>query len=380
MEGRRCRIRPCFETLEGRDCPSVTAGVNAGDLIVKATAATANLAITETAAGSFQISLNGQTLGAFTGVTGDLSLELSNQDNIGTLINLGGFTTLHNVLASLGNGIDGLTIENGGIQGQLTINGGKGADQVTLGGDGNPLNIGGAAGITLKASTADTVTLSTGVTVGRDLNALADNFNMQAGSAVGGNLGLSGRGGCWILLNGHVQHDATFIGSPRDDNFTLGPTGSVGHDLTIRSKSGADTIAIKGNVGHDLVIDSDDWGGAKTVQLGGQVGRDASITLGSGDDSVDLNGTVARNLVVNTGAGADLVNVESGVSAKNLTVNLGAGDDTLMWNSGAAVSGTAKLQGGGSDTTDPGDTFVTDLNILPKNLHVSGFETKDLGA
>jgi len=378
MEGRRCQIRPCFESLEGRDCPSVTAGVNTGDLIVKATTATSNLAITETAPGSFQISLNGQTLGAFTGVTGDLRLELSNQDNIGALINLGGFTTLQNVLASLGNGIDGLTIENGGIQGQLTINGGKGADQVTLGGDGNPLNIGGAAGISLGASTADTVTLSTGVNVGRDLNVSADNFNMLAGSAVGGDLGLSGRGGCWILLNGHVEHDATFIGSPRDDNFTLGATGSIGQDLTIRPQGGADTIAVHGDVGRDLLINSSNWGGAKAVQFDGQVGRDASIKLGSGDDSVDLNGTVARDLVVSTGAGADFVSVEGGVAAKNLTVNLGAGDETLMLNSGAAVSGTAKLRGSGA--TDPGDTFVTDLNILPKNLHVSGFETKDLGA
>jgi hypothetical protein len=380
MEGRRYRIRPGLEMLEGRDCPSVTAGVNGGNLIVEATTATSNLAITETASGSFQVSLNGQTLGSYSGVNGDLRLQLSNKNNMGALINLGGFNSIDNVFASLGNGTDGLTIDNGGIQGRLTITGGKGADQVTLGGDGNPLTVGGGAAISLGSSTADSVTLSSGVDIKGGLVATSvDNFNMQAGSRIGGNLAVSGGSGAWALLNGQVEHDAAFTGSRHDDNFTLGATGAIGRDLTIASRGGGDTIDIHGSVGRDLTIHSKGWGGNKDVQVDGKVGRDATIVLGSGNDSVDLNGSVQRNLYVATGAGADFVNVEGGVSARKLTIDLGGGDDTLMWNGGAHISGSATLRGGGSQTAVPGDTFVTNLNILPKNLHLYGFKTKHLG-
>jgi hypothetical protein len=380
MEGCRCRIRPRLETLENRDCPSVTAGVNAGDLIIKATSATSNLGIIETAAGSFQINLIGQTLGTFTGVSGNLRLELSDQNNLGVLINLGGFTTIDNVFVSLGDGTDGLTIENGGIQGRLTVSGGKGVDQVALGGDNNPLIIAGGARISLGSSSADSVTLNSGASVQGDLAIdSADAFTMQAGSDVGGDLTTSGGGGAWVLLDGHIQHDASLTGSRHDDHFTLGPTGSVGHNLTIAPRGGADTIAIDGTVGHDLSIASKGWGGNKDIRFDGSVGRDARIVLGRGNDSVDLNGTVKRDLFVSTGGGADMVNVQSGVTAKKLTVNLGSGDDTLMWNAGATVSGTARLRGD-SDSTAPGDTFVTNLSILPKNLHLSGFETKHFGA
>jgi hypothetical protein len=127
-----------------------------------------------------------------------------------------------------------------------------------------------------------------------------------------------------------------------------------------------------------LNIRSKGWGD-KDVHVDGAIGRNATIVLGSGNDLVDLNGSVKRALYVNTGGGADLVNFEGGVSAKYVTVYLGPGDDTLMWNGGVTISGAAWLHGGRRAAIAPGDTFITNLSIFPKNLHLYGFQTRDLG-
>src|SRR4051794_39513629 len=91
---RPFRTRLSVEMLEARDCPSVTAVVEAGSLKVAANAATSGLTITQssTTPGTFTVAESSIPGGSvtLTGVTEDILLRLSNANDTGVVIDLGG--------------------------------------------------------------------------------------------------------------------------------------------------------------------------------------------------------------------------------------------------------------------------------------------------
>src|SRR5262249_45618991 len=99
---------------------------------VTADAATINLTITETAQGTFHITENGNPVGGgtgdFSGVTGSILLRLSNANDTGAVIDLGGFN-IRSLYANLGGGANDLTVEHGTLLGYLNASGGPGGER-----------------------------------------------------------------------------------------------------------------------------------------------------------------------------------------------------------------------------------------------------------
>src|SRR5580704_3089361 len=143
---KRLQPRLALETLEDRAVPAVavasavTARVVNGNLTIKGdNSAASNIAITATdtnadgVADTFAVTNNGTSVGTFGGVTKDVALRLSNNDDT-VSIDLGGLSTPRSLSVSMAKGTNALTVADGTVNGSLNISGGSGADTVTLGG------------------------------------------------------------------------------------------------------------------------------------------------------------------------------------------------------------------------------------------------------
>src|SRR5262249_28127668 len=139
---RRCslknssRPRLSVEPLEARNCPSVSAHVVAGRLLI--TGSSFNLNLTEESATAtsavIKVTDNHVNRGSFT-VTDGVIIRLGRgEDNVE--INLNGHTLPGGVAVDLGNGNNSLTVRNGTIGRWLAALGGTGTDRVTLGSAG----------------------------------------------------------------------------------------------------------------------------------------------------------------------------------------------------------------------------------------------------
>jgi hypothetical protein len=130
------RCRPSLERLEDRACPAFFAGLVQGNLVITATEST-NLAIDQALPDSFAIyETNSGTLAFIQGVTEDVIIKLSDQDDFVSMSSSGLFTP-DDVHIDLGDGSNSLNLGgfafDGGIGGDLVILGGSGRDAVSLG-------------------------------------------------------------------------------------------------------------------------------------------------------------------------------------------------------------------------------------------------------
>lgn len=111
-----------------------------------------------------------------------------------------------------------------------------------------------------------------------------------------------------------------------------------------------------------------------------------TLTLGNGANQVDINNIFARvSLALTTGAGADIVNIETdhtfgGAIIKNADLKLGGGDDVFTVGGTDAASdkvfwtGTSQIDAGANNTANPGDKKVIDAGSST-GLTQSGFES-----
>jgi hypothetical protein len=124
---RNRSYRPSLEAFEDRCCPSVTAQVSGGALLVQG--GSAGLQINQVAERSFEVIDEGVNLGTFARVR-RLQVDLGAEDDLVGL-DLGGFATLNGASINLGDGSNELLAQNGTLR-QLQVDGGGGADFVDL--------------------------------------------------------------------------------------------------------------------------------------------------------------------------------------------------------------------------------------------------------
>lgn len=144
---RPARTRLSLESLEDRSCPSVSAGLVDGSLVVTANQAT-SLQIAQLDTDSFLVRefISGKEF-AIDNVTEDVIVRLSRKDDT---VQLFLDSTPGNVYVDLGNGNNTLVLWTGNIQGNLGVRSGSGEDVLRLG-DSSSFNL-SVAGATLIAT------------------------------------------------------------------------------------------------------------------------------------------------------------------------------------------------------------------------------------
>ncbi len=373
----RFRCIPTVERLETRECPSVSATVIGGNLVIFARNST-TLDISQTAAGSYDISENGSTPISRTGVTGSLIVNNMGLFNSPTVdIDFNGFATVKNVTATfLTFGTTTLTVHDGTITGKLAVFGGLRADTVNLG-DVDSLTVNGNTTVNLFSG-ADTLNVAALADLKGNLSTtLIENVTTDIGSLVEKSaFFVGGHGANTYNLHGAVTGSVWFTGSIKADTFNA--DGTIGQDLVIALLAGNDNVDLSAAIGNNLAINSAPFGGTKTINLGGTVGNNAKVKLGSGGDTVNFTGIIANSFVLHTGFGNDHVNFLSGSSVTDATVILGFGDDIFCLDAGVTVAGTANIYAGYILFAAGNDTFNTPLAAVPANVILHDFDTVNL--
>jgi hypothetical protein len=129
------RCRPILERLENRACPAFFAGLVNGNLVITATESV-GLVIEQLDADSFGVYENNSgTSAVIDGVTKDLKVRLSENDDYVDMA-LWGQTAPGDIRVNLGDGNNSLNLSYSGgvIPGDLIVRGGSGSDQLLLGG------------------------------------------------------------------------------------------------------------------------------------------------------------------------------------------------------------------------------------------------------
>lgn len=367
------------ELLEDRSVPTVTASVVGGSLVVKGDpTAASNVTITasdtnaDSTADTFRVVDGATTVGNFGGVTKNVVLNLSdNNDTVS--IDLKGLTTPGEIRANLGKGSNVLTLIGGTVKSSLGVSGGSGTDKVTLGGTTavSALTVNGNAHIRLDGAIDDVLHLTGRATVKGQLSADAvNNITLDAGSTVGKSVEIDGgTGGNTVVLNGAITGSVEFeaegnstagssltIGGTVGGNAefegtrlvdTLVVTGTIGGHLKAELGKGNDVATIGGRVSGNLRLSAD--GGNDTLVVTGTIGGNLKAELGDGNDVATIGGTVSGNLSLNADGGNDTLTLK-GTVTKETHVNAGAGDDTLELTATAKLTGAAKvLMGAGAD-------------------------------
>src|SRR5262249_26117476 len=209
-------------------------------LLVTADTATTDLTVQQTGANDFTVTESGNPVsgGSFTGVTGDVILRLSRNNDTGVGVDLNGNTAPDDVLVSLGGGTNDLTVLGGAgggtIPGYLAVSGGLGNDSVTLGDGTNALTVGEATAVGLDGGVTDALHVSAGVTLqGQLATAFVNNITLDAGSTLERSAFLvGGTGGNTVNLDGTIDGSVVFYGSSRSDAVDeLNVNGSIGGSL-----------------------------------------------------------------------------------------------------------------------------------------------------
>jgi len=336
------RYVPQLERLERRDCPSFTANVIGGNLVVLSNSA--NLTVVHQAsANTYQISDGSNTV-TRSGVTSMSVTTFGFSSAKSVDIDLNGGSINNVVVTFLTTGSTSLTVHDGTINGYLYIFGGYGADTVNLGNSGG-LTVNDATTVNLFSG-IDTLNVNSGVTLqGNVYTSLIENVTLDATSTLGKNaLFVAGLGSNTYNLHGTINGSVYYTGGLGSDNFTA--DGSIGADLALVLLSGNDNVNLSGSIGQDLYINSVFFGGVKTINLGGSIGGNASIFLGYGNDVVNFTGAITGTL----------------------NVNLGPGDDTFNFGSAATVG-----SGGTIDGFTGFDTF-NGISFVPANVNVINFD------
>jgi len=185
-------VRLSLEVLEDRSVPAVTASVVRGSLVVVGDpSAPSNLTLTASdtnadgVADTFSVVDGSTAVGTFGGVTRDVVLRLSNNDDTVSL-DLAGVSAPRNVRADLGGGTNSLSITNGTVTGSLSVRGGDGTDTVTLDGT-SPVTVNGNAFVNLGGAADDVLQLTGQASVKGNLAGFsANDVTLGPESTVGG--------------------------------------------------------------------------------------------------------------------------------------------------------------------------------------------------
>lgn len=302
------RFQLCLERLEDRRllAGNVTATVSAGNLVVSGDNLANRISIESAgenriAVRGFNTQINGVPNAArvFSGVTGDISVQLRDGDDLVRVTNL---IAPSNVLVSLGGGNDEV------VTGQDKLNG----DARFAGSPSGPLYVPGAL---------------------RMYGGLGNDLVFQSDAHIDG-LGM------------------THLGTGDDTLFMQRPAGSgqnvdYGGNLTILPDAGSDVVDLLG-----LVVDSDltinDTSDALYLSIRSMdVHRNFRLTSAGLADSIDVSSTnVTRQFVLSSGGGSDRVRISA--IASQLSANLGDGNDGFELVS-SNIKSSAIYGGAGDD-------------------------------
>jgi hypothetical protein len=354
------RARLSLDTLEDRCCPSISAHVLGGSLFVGGSSA--QVTVTEVAQDQFRVR-DGVTVVGTYHVEHNVQLDLTTHNSDQLALDLGGHIAPGNVLVNLGQGRPILSIFNGTIAGNLTVEGGGSHGDVDLGTDFTTLI---PQAIPTPIPPPDDPNLPPGplpVPVGLPapgprLEVGGDTSIYQDGSALGslfvaawakldGSLTTAGVGRATLSIASLVGKDAAFTGGAGG---TLAEVfGHIAGSMTQNAGAHLDRLDLSwsGSVGGDV-----NTNGLSTVVLqnGSTVGGRAVLTAGDYGSDVDIGGSINKDLVVIGGRGADVLDVRrTGVINRDLWAWLGGGDNSVVLR--GIVRGDVNLFSGPGDDT-----------------------------
>ncbi len=380
-------LRPVLslESLEDRWVPATVHfdGSNLSISNLTNVGGKSNLAVTQQANGSFQVTDNGTNNGAYF-VTGNITITGgATSDNITVTLNKTATSLPGSLNINTGNGNDTVTLTTtaagGTIGGNVTVNFGNGADLFAADPTGSAsvaLSIGGSVGVTFQTGVAQ---LNTGAFPGIAAHSYFE-INQKTspgqsttiGSSVSvtgadvANLGAStlpdGGGALSVGTNATIQTgsgsaafaDANVSGSPTtqyNDFVALGVKARVGGTVGITSTTGSTYAEINSNIG-----------GSLNANLGSGVtsGATANAAVGS---VLDLNFNTAPNL------GAPMT------IGKDVNYTAGNGNNTLLFDDNFSTP-PEPLQVGGNITVNfgNGSNSVTFANtgVLGGDVFING--------
>lgn len=237
---RNTNRRLCLEVLEERCCPSVTARVNGGGNL-KIKGDSADLRITQTAAGTFDVVDTGVSLGSFSGVR-SLHLKLRGNNDAATLDLGGALAALDRVFIQFGKGDSQLTVQNGTV-GHLKVHGAHGDDTVDL---ASSLQVSGKLSVNLfKGDDVLTLAAAVGGRTVVHLGSGDDEFTFS---------GQAGGGANALLVHGGNGEDTVTVAAAavvngggrvhlgnRNDTFLL-EAGGTALPLRVYGDGGRDTF------------------------------------------------------------------------------------------------------------------------------------------
>jgi len=377
---RRTSIRPALEILEDRWCPSATAWLSNGSLMVH-DSQSANLAITEINAGTFRVVDNNNVIGTYQ-VSNAIDVRLGGQNNTVDFY-LQGYATPGDVKVSgPQSGNNDVAILNGTIRGNLSIYGGQGTDNVVLGGPSGNLQVNGDALIQLNKGALDTLQVNSGVTIKGNLTAdSANRLTLAAGSTVDGSATIvDGPAGDTVELDGTVERLTKFVGSMQNsDSVTVGQKAELG-SLVVQFGDGDSTLTMDGQVLDQFFLQTGI--GSDSITLAGSIGGFAALHL-SGDsttqDTVTITGTIGGSGPASPSGdalsivrphnghddGSDIVTLAGRING-NVLVNTNDGNSSVTFGDALDIVGSAKVDfGAGNDvfTLDQGARFQSaDIN------------------
>jgi hypothetical protein len=281
---RTSRTRLCVESLEDRCCPSASALLTGGNLVV--TGSSASLKITEVAQGQFQVLDGTANRGTFQ-VFGDVDVALSTPGSSSVTINLNGHTAPGNVNVQLGGTTPNLTVAGGAITGDLNVNSG---------------------GVTTVAGV-----------VAQDLNYLGTNtgpetLTVRSTSTIHGNVqAVMGNGADTATLNGAVGGNLAVQTGAGNDQVNLG--GSVAGHVIVALGTGNNGFTFSGTVGNPFTNSGSLY-----------------VTAGPGNTAVTFAGTgvVYGRLRADLGVGQDVLTVGAGFRTGFGLVDAGMGTNAMV--------------------------------------------------
>jgi len=302
----RRSFRPCLESLEIRETPSISHTFSSGVLTIRETASNVaheNVLLTPASGNSVDVKV-----GLTTPPTTDVGL----------------FKGVSSVTVALGNGAgDTISVSDGAFSfaPTLTITEGNGAaDVVSLLGTGatGTSILTGRVSVTQGAGAGDTISIGTTSTAGLTLT---NTVTLSANSGVGTAVTIGG---------GTVATAAILTGG-----------------LTVSNTTGI-TIAANSEELGNLTVSNSSLGVNASSTIAGEIGGNVTYTGGSGTDSLTISGIIGGSLSYNGGANANTLTV-SGVIGKNLSYT-GPGADTFVFT-GATVGGNVTLNFGNAANT-----------------------------
>jgi hypothetical protein len=354
------RPRICVETLEERNCPSLSAFFDGSTLTIRgmphpnseyASPGVGGLQVQGKGADEVQVTDGTAEIGIFAAES--VNLQLANHIGSTITVDLNANVLSGNLSIGLGGGnggnaaVSAITVGtgilNGIVEGNIQVTGGSGNEFLGLGETsqafptfGN-LTVGGNVSFSGRQSTP----VANGIYTGNYLDTGSQFPASTQAVTIGGSLLTNAIGtvdvtGPFGAVTAKTTVGGNFIANGGGNPFEfLGGTGGGGI-LMFGSVEG--NVSVNGSPGSSGDVVS--MGGANTTAL---VGGNIAINLGNGPDSVFLDvATVGGSVSVNTGNGSNTITTGDFAMnvGGNLSINMGNGSNSFT-DDNAAVTGIA---------------------------------------